>query len=404
MYRLRRRFIILIAFLISPLFVAMANLGPSRSEQDLSVCIMEKPITDESDTENEEKDSTANNDRHPSLRTEIHNFVEKIKEKEEELMNPSSDAPAFLKFCVKVYKWADKTFNSYDPEYVTGTGRKWKARLLSDNWVDSYYFNPGKKLSMRTASNIYSNLGAYIQFMAVSVGYSIDMNNLFGHTGANHRKFEFNFNCARFNIELHYWENTGGTFIRTFGNYNNGHLIKKRFDGTDINVLGINAYYFFNNKKYAMGAAYNFSKFQKKSAGTAILGFSYNALNQSVDLNKLPSELEPYLTLAPNRYRFHYNTYALMSGYSFNWVWNRHFLFNISAFPGIGFTHVAADSHSGNAKLFTISMTGLGSLTYNNGDFFVCAVAKLYGNWYRSNDYTFFSSVENAQLSIGLRF
>lgn len=212
--------------------------------------------------------------------------------------------PRFLGFCVNVYNWADKTFNSYDTDYVTGTGRRWKARVVSDNWVDSYYLNIEKKMPVRMMSDLYCNAGAYIQYMAVSVGYSLDMSNIIGNKPSNHKKLEFGFNCARFNAEFHYWENTGGTFIRTFGKFNNGRLIKKTFPGAAQKTIGINAYYFFNNRKFAMGAAYNFSKFQKRSAGSAIIGFNYNNLDITMDLNQIPDELKPYLTIDPHIYRF----------------------------------------------------------------------------------------------------
>ena len=44
--------------------------------------------------------------------------------------------PRFLGFCVNVYNWADRAFNYYDPDYVQGTGRRWKARLVNENWLD----------------------------------------------------------------------------------------------------------------------------------------------------------------------------------------------------------------------------------------------------------------------------
>lgn len=93
-----------------------------------------------------------------------------------------------------------------------------------------------------------------------------------------------------------------------------------------------------------------------------------------------------------------------MGGYSFNWVLNPHILLNISAFPGIGYTHAYEDSAEQGMKLFAMTLKGQGSLTYNLGDFFVCAVAKLDGNWYNSGNFSLFSSVENAQVSVGVRF
>lgn len=312
--------------------------------------------------------------------------------------------PKFLGFCVKVYNWADKTFNSYDTTYVVGTGRRWKVRLTSDNWVDSYYLNLEKKMPIRMMSDFYCNVGAYLQYMAVSVGYSVDFSNIFGHEKSRHKKMEFNFNCARFNIEGHYWENDGGTMIRTFGEYKGGHLVKIPFHGAKMKTFGLNGYYFFNNRKFAMGAAYNFSKFQKKSAGSAIIGFNYNNLDISMDMHSLPEELKPYLTIKPEDYRFHYRSYGLMSGYSFNWVLNRHWLFNISAFPGIGLTQAYADNVEANSTIFSVMLKGQGSLTYNLGDFFLSAIAKIDGNWYKTDSFSFFSSVENAQFSIGYRF
>ena len=106
--------------------------------------------------------------------------------------------PAFLGFCVKVYNWADKFFNSYDSEYVVGTGKRWKVRVGSENWMDSYWLSllEPDRLDIGMASNLYSNIGAYLQYMAVSVGYSYDIGNFFGANGdLKHRKYECALQC-----------------------------------------------------------------------------------------------------------------------------------------------------------------------------------------------------------------
>ena len=312
--------------------------------------------------------------------------------------------PKFLRFCLGVYHWADRTFNSYDPDYVAGTGKRWKLRILSDNWMDSYYINPGKKVPVRMMSDPYANIGAYLQYMAVSVGYSFDIGNLISGDEVKHKKLEYSFNCARFNIEGHYWENDGGTYIRTFGDFNRGHLIKKRFDGVKLTDIAVYGYYIFNNRKFSLGAAYNFSKYQLRSAGSFIAGFSYNNINIGIDFNNLPEELKPYLGIPPETYRFHYRSYTVIGGYTYNWVINRKLLFNISLFPGVGINRTYADDHSGSATTCAFNIRALSSLTYNLKRFFICAVAKLDGNWYISGSNTLFSSVENLQLSVGIRF
>jgi len=332
------------------------------------------------------------------------NWWHLLKKRKLDLNDTTVIYPKFLRFCLNVYKWADRTFNSYDTTYVQGTGKRWKARILSDNWMDSYYINPGKKIPIRMMSDPYANIGAYIQYMAVSIGYSFDVRNLIDGGAIDHKKFEYTFNCARFNIEGHYWENNGSTYIRTFGDYNKGHLIKKRFDGVKLTDIEVYGYYIFNHRKFSLGAAYNFSKFQRKSAGSFVAGFGYNNINVGIDFSKLPEELLPHLGVPPENYRFHYRSYSIIGGYTFNWVINRQLLYNIALFPGVGINRTYADDHGGSATTCAFNVRALSSLTYNLKRFFICAVAKLDGNWYISGSNTLFSSVENLQLSVGVRF
>lgn len=376
-----------------------------------------EPQTSAPDTINSVKQDSLNLDRRLLTRrspdentkaksdsAESRNWLYLLKRGRLNLADKSVEYPPFLRFCVDVYNWADKTFNSYDTTYVTGTGHRWKARLLSDNWAESYYLNIDRSIPIYMMSHVYSNIGAYIQYMAVSLGYSHAVNNIVGHNYDSHRKLEFNFSCARFNIEGHYWENAGDIYIHRFGNFNNGRLFSRPFSGAKQKVLGLTGYYFFNNRKFALGAAYNFSKFQKRSAGSPIIGLSYSNTDITMDLTKLPPELLPYLTRPPVVYRFHYNSYCLMGGYSFNWVITPRLLFNISVFPGVGYTHSYEDAVEKGNRLVAMTLKGQSSVTYNIEDFFICAVAKFDGNWYRSGHYSFISAVENFQLSLGYRF
>ena len=43
-------------------------------------------------------------------------------------------------------------------------------------------------MPMRLMGDIYCNLGAYLQYMAVSVGYSLDMSNIIGNKPILHKK------------------------------------------------------------------------------------------------------------------------------------------------------------------------------------------------------------------------
>ncbi|MCM1290788.1 MAG: DUF4421 domain-containing protein [Prevotella sp.] len=312
--------------------------------------------------------------------------------------------PKFVGLCVKVYNWADKFFNTYDPEYVEGTGRRWKAYLKNDNLLDSYAMTLGHKMNIRMMSNITANLGPYLQYMAVSVGYQWDMTNIISNQPQNMKRWDFGFTCALFSANLFYWTNTGGNVIRTFGDYNNGHLIYAPISGVSMSSLGIDLYYFLNNKRYSEGAAYGFSKIQKRSQGSFIFGFSYGDQSINIDFRTLPAHLLPYLTINPADYNFHYKNYCLLIGYGYNLVFSKRWILNVTAVPSIGINHCYEDSLEGARNILSMNIKGKMALVYNLHDFFTGVTMKMDGHWYRSHNYSLFNATETLSLCVGYRF
>lgn len=313
--------------------------------------------------------------------------------------------PKFLKFCVDVYNWGDRTFNSYDSDYVIGTGKRWKARIVSDNWLDTYALRLPQGINTNMSSDVYANLGAYIQYMAVSVGTSFDIEKLFKKKEPSHSKYEFGFICALFNAELYYHENRGGVNIRKFGDLNDGKLMKEYFPGVSMYTLGFDAYYFFNNKKYSQGAAYNFAKYQLKSQGSFMAGISITNQKLSFDFSQLPENLKQQLPDADIlKYYFHYNSYAVLFGYGYNWVLAPKLLFNATVMPSIGFSHYYEDSLEGDRYLLSLNIQGKLSLTYNLGNYYFGLFGKMNGHYYKQGRMSLFSSIENFSAYVGIRF
>lgn len=332
------------------------------------------------------------------------NWFHLLKKGELNLQDPTVKYPKFVKFCVDVYNWGDRFFNSYDTTYVVGTGRRWKTRVAFDGWADSYNMNLDHSMPVTLISEPYVNASVNLQYMAVGISYGVDLNNLFFTKPVKHRKFEFGFNCARFNLDLAFNRDAGGTYVRTLGEYSRPDFDKLRFPGVDMTRMTADIYYYFNNFKYANGAAYYFSKIQKKSTGSAILGFSYAYEDIRFDFNQLPEVLIPFLTIDERELRFHYNSYCLLFGYGFNWVLNRHFLYNISVMPSIGVIRCYEDSSDGRDSMLSLNAKGRMSLTYNKGDFFTCLIIKADGKWYKTGRLSSFNAIENFSLSVGVRF
>lgn len=312
--------------------------------------------------------------------------------------------PGFLGFCVKVYNWGDRVFSSTDHDYVVGTGKKWRTRLINDNWNDSYYLRFTNKFRSLMSGNLHVLAGASIQYMAVSYTYSLDITHMVNGGPINYKKQDFGFNCARFSIDGYFYSNGGGTYIRTFGKYNDHKHVREPFSGVSMTSFGLDGYYFFNGYRYSQGAAYNFSKIQKISQGCFMAGFAYCNQNIELDFTKLPDKLKPFMNFEATNYRFHYNDYNLLFGYGYNCVMGSHWLYNITVIPGVGFNHCYEDSADGSAKLLSISGRAMSSFTYNNGNWFAGLQAKVRGNWYHSSSTSLFNTVQSIVLSGGIRF
>lgn len=321
-----------------------------------------------------------------------------------DLSDPTIKYPKFIRFCLDAYNWAERVFNSYDPEYIESYRQHWKIRILNDDWIDSYLLTLPDEMKLHLFSNLYPNIGAYLHFMSFSIGYTYDLKKITHTHPLDHRKLEFSFNCATFGIESYYHEDTGNVRLGHFGNLKEHFKNKKGFPGAQLYTYGLDAYYFFNNKRYSHQAAYNFSIRQKESQGSFIAGFSYNNINASIDFTKFPQEIQETLSIPVANYKFHYNSYALLFGYGYNRVINPRLLFNVTVTPSIGLTHCYGDSLEGNIYMPSMNLSGRTSINYDLGKFFFCGILRFNGHWYKSHAYSLFSSTENFSVNMGFRF
>ena len=224
--------------------------------------------------------------------------------------------PKFLKFCYRTYVWGDRAFNSYDSNYVVGTGKNWKLFLKSNNWIDSYIGRPFKDVRMIMNSNLVSNIGVTLSFMAVSMGYSVAVSNLI-HGEKLSNKVEFSFTCARFAADAFYWENNNETNLIYTDKSMSDERIKFKQSGISRKAMGMTAYYFFNNRRYAQAAAYCFSKYQKRNAGSWLAGISLQHFDVKFDVEQMPDEGRIYFPTQAEVPRILYNDYCVLFGYGY---------------------------------------------------------------------------------------
>ena len=314
--------------------------------------------------------------------------------------------PGFVGFCVDVYNWADKTFNTFDSNYVVGTGKSWKLDLKSENWLDSYYLNMPNGLKTGMSSNLKSNIGINISLWGIGVGYAYNIDKLLGGEPLKQKKWDFQFNCALFSLEAFYTRNTGATNLTRVGNFSYYNIFDAdyRFSGLTLESYGANLYYFVNNKKYSQSAAYSCSKFQKKSAGSMIAGISFSRHDVEIDFNKLPEDKVPMIPEYMRKYHIKYNDYCVMVGYGYNWAINKNWLFNVTAIPCLGYNHSLNDSQIDNKNMISLDMIAKMALVYNHKNFFYSVKGKLASYYFNGVRDNFFNSNKNVSFVVGYRF
>ena len=138
------------------------------------------------------------------------NWVKQLIASGFEIHDPAINYPKFMRFCLKVYDWGDRTFNSYDSSYVVSTGKNWKLTGRTYNWAESYFMQFSGDTRLRMISDIYSDIGANIGFMAVNVGYTFNANDLFHAPVAKRKNYDYSFTCALFAASLNYTSTDGG--------------------------------------------------------------------------------------------------------------------------------------------------------------------------------------------------
>ena len=311
--------------------------------------------------------------------------------------------PKFLMFCYRTYVWGDHAFNSYDTNYVKSTGKNWKLILKSDNWVDSYIGHPLKNVNEVINSRLVSSIGLSLSFMAVSVGYAVSVSNLI-HGGKLSNKVDFSFTCARFTADAYYWENNNDINV-TYTIKNSGEGLQKlRQSGISRKAMGVTAYYFFNNRRYAQAAAYCFSKYQKRSAGSWLGGFSLQHFDVQFDVEKMSEAMREYFPTQAEAPRILYNDYCLLFGYGYNWVVNRKWLLNFTGTPYIGYRYNHFHDDGTMPSAVSINMRARIGAVYNHKQYFVGIQA--FGDHHRYK--TKISRLVNSTLDfnalVGIRF
>lgn len=314
----------------------------------------------------------------------------------------------FPKLCVDVYRWGDKFFNTYDTAYVEGTGYKFNVKGRAETWGDRYLFNLPDDYQMHMRSDPCTSIGIHLTYLAVSLGYDINVSKIFGSHERARNRFTFGFNCALFSAELNWVTNNVSTRIRSFGQPGEMHDYNIRFDGINTNMFSVSAYYFLNNKRYSVASAFNYSKIQKKNQGSFFFGINYWTQKFDFDFSGLPNSIRNQLPYSWADFGYKYNAYnhnySLVAGYAYNWVFAKNWVVGVSEAPNFGLKSGYinyADKHKYSFSLFNRARA---SVIWNHDHLFAGGILKIDNSLVYDKDHSIINTVINGEISVGYRF
>ncbi len=311
----------------------------------------------------------------------------------------------FPRFCVNTYRWGDRFFNGYDTAYVQPTGYKFNSKVTTDSWLDSYGFRLPNGTNILMHSDPSTSVGLHLTYLAVSIGYDVNISKIISGTNSARKRFRFGFNCMLFAAEAYYTRNDVGTTIKRFGKFGSYQHLDIPFNDINNTTYGVDAYYFFNHKRYSEAATFNFSRIQKRSQGSFYTGLSFYAQKIDFDFSTVPDNLQAYIPedWIDKHYKVNTYNYAFRLGYGYNWVFSPKWVLGISESPIIGVRRGLVNSNIEKTSLSLYNRLKL-QVVWNNNRYFFGAGTKFDLAIVNNKKTTYADAIFSFEATFGYRF
>ena len=311
-------------------------------------------------------------------------------------------------------KEVGKQINAIDTNYISPNLYNLAFMLEHSTWYEHYQLGTNQNnliQKLNFSPNLGTKMGIYFGWRWIFLGYTFDVEDLFGENKNKPKKKEMSLNIysSKFGMDL-YYRKTGSDFkLRSQEGFNLDEQIKNiQFDGLQSNIIGLNAYWIFNHKKFSYPAAYSQSTNQRKSAGSFMAGFSYSRHKIFFDHNKLPDPIKENLNQQLQFNKIKYSDYSLGFGYGYNWVFAKNWVSNLSLLPGIGFKKSKIDDNDFKdehwIKDINFDLITRAAVVYNNSKYFAGASLVMHTYDYRKPNLSVTNSFGTLRIYAGFNF
>ena len=354
----------------------------------------------------------AQNGKRDSVTTERNKLISTMTDGVIEL---TDDVATVVRHTGRKIRKEVKDFNAIDTLYITPNLYNLAFMLEHSTWYEHYQLgnNAGTESQyLNFSPSLGTKLGVYFGWRWIFLGYTFDVEDLFGGNKNKSKKKEMSLNIysSKFGIDL-YYRKTGNDFkLRSIDGFHQDfkELQNIQFDGLKSTINGVNAYWIFNHKKFSYPAAYSQSTNQRRSAGSFMAGFSYSQHKISFDCEKLPAPILQQLSPSLRFNHIKYSDYSLGFGYGYNWVFAKNWVSNLSLLPGIGYKKSRIDDNDFKneswIKDINFDFITRAAIVYNDAKYFVGASVVLHTYDYRKPNLSVTNSFGTLRIYAGFNF
>ncbi|MBR5150505.1 MAG: DUF4421 domain-containing protein [Bacteroidaceae bacterium] len=303
-------------------------------------------------------------------------------------------------------KIIDEHLDEKDTRYITPNLYKWSFMMQYSNCYEYYKFSARRNPQSITLSPDNSNkLGVYVGWKWIFLGWSFDLDRHNTKTDWN-----FSFYTSKVGIDVFHRKTGEGFRIRELQGFKDPVTNKeitpdgRLFDGISVEQSGLNLYYIFNNKHFSYPAAYSQSTNQRISCGTFIMGLSYSSQSFHMDAGRFDEKIREAMHPSINFNRVKYQDFSINAGYSYNWVFAKNCLANVSLTPALGYkkSKINTDEDRSILNNINVDFISRAAILYNNSRYFAGASIVSHTYTYRKSTISIVNSFGVINIYTGI--
>lgn len=308
-------------------------------------------------------------------------------------------------------------FSDIDTLYIEPQHYKFSAMLMTTYNFENYTIKSksGQQVSFSPETKL--KIGPYVSWSLLAWGYTIDL----AYISANKKKeFELSVYTSRFGLDF-LRRSTGSDYrIRSWGLDDQSTTELEEgipFDGLEVSITGLNAYYILNHRKFSYPAAFNQSPCQRRSAGSLMFGGGYTRHSLELDYMKLKNTIEMATDVEEKVDsgllfdKINYMDFSLSAGYGYNWVFSKNWLLSVSLAANLGYKTSEGIrgmdvSFLKNFSFHNFSLDGVGrfGVIWNDSKWFFGTYGVVHSYRYKKSQFETSNYFGNINVYIGFNF